>query len=229
MKVSLAFDLFGTLVNTEPIRKSLENYVEEQAGNFYKLWRNKQLEYSCRKSLMNMKIDYSQCTKEALDYCCSSYDIYLSGRDKKNLLKMFTSLPAYPDAADTLNQAKSEGFKLYVLSNAEKDTVTNLLHHNQLFSYFDKIITAQEAGVFMPSPEVYEYFIQNTGCNKETCWFVSGSSSDTIGAVNAGMKTVWVQRSSDNIFDPWNIHPDIILGSLTDMLDEINTPDEEYD
>lgn len=229
MKYSLAFDVFDTLINTAAIREALVDYVDDHAGSFYKLWRTKQLEYSFRKSLMKMPADFSLCTKESLDYCCYSFDIYLSGRDKKNLLKKFNSLPAFQNTEKALEQAKSEGHKLYILTNGNKDVVSELLHHNQLFSYFKKIITAEEAGIFKPSPVVYNHFIESTGSQKETSWLISGNSFDIIGAANAGLNTVWVQRSSENIFDPWNIQPNSVIGTLEELMDELNEYDEEDD
>ena len=229
MKYALAFDLFGTLVKTNAIRQTLEDYVDDQTGLFYNLWRNKQLEYSFRKTLMNFPADFSLCTKEALDYCCTAFDIYLSGRDKKNLLKQFSSLPSHQDVREALETAKTEGHKLYILSNGNRDVITDLLHHNQLYSFFHEIISAQDLNAFKPVPAIYEYFVQKSGRPKEQCWLISANSFDIIGAAQSGLKTMWIQRSSENIFDPWDIQPSSVIGTMAELTEELNSYDEDQD
>ena len=70
MKYTLAFDVYGTLINTSAVFDSLEQMIGDQAKDFMETWRNKQLEYSFRRGLMNKYTDFSVCTKEALEYCC---------------------------------------------------------------------------------------------------------------------------------------------------------------
>jgi 2-haloacid dehalogenase len=46
MKQTLAFDVYGTLINTSGVFNSLELLIGEKAKPFMDTWRNKQLEYS---------------------------------------------------------------------------------------------------------------------------------------------------------------------------------------
>jgi 2-haloacid dehalogenase len=60
---------------------------------------------------------------------------------------------------------------------------------------------------------------------KENAWLVSSNSFDVIGAISAGMKAAWVQRSQEAIFDPWDIEPTITISSLLKLREKI---DEYY-
>ncbi|HCW92385.1 MAG TPA: haloacid dehalogenase type II, partial [Flexistipes sinusarabici] len=44
--ITLAFDVYGTLIDTHGIKVELKKYAGEKAAEFSEMWRNKQLEYS---------------------------------------------------------------------------------------------------------------------------------------------------------------------------------------
>jgi len=52
---------------------------------------------------------------------------------------------------------------------------------------------------------------------------ISSNPFDVIGAASAGLRTVWVKRSKDAIFDPWGIEPTIIVESLCEISKKIVT------
>ena len=85
MKYTLAFDVYGTLINTSGIYTSLEKMIGEKAAQVMDTWRNKQLEYSFRRGLMNSYVDFSVCTKDALEFSCKSFNVHLSDEQKTML------------------------------------------------------------------------------------------------------------------------------------------------
>ena len=52
MTTTLAFDVYGTLIDTAGIAIELEKLIGKQATIFAERWRDKQLEYSFRKVLI---------------------------------------------------------------------------------------------------------------------------------------------------------------------------------
>jgi len=42
-----------------------------------------------------------------------------------------------------------------------------------------------------------------------------------IGAVSAGMRAAWLQRTPDAVFDPWEIEPSITVDNLYDLGERI--------
>ena len=49
------------------------------------------------------------------------------------------------------------------------------------------------------------------------CVLISSNPFDVIGAKAAGWQAVWVQRTPENIFDPWEYRPDVTISSLTQL------------
>ncbi len=83
MAITLAFDIYGTLIDTHGITESLKPIMGSRAVEFSRLWRDKQLEYSFRRGLMQNYQDFSVCTKQALDYASLFFHVEISEDEKK--------------------------------------------------------------------------------------------------------------------------------------------------
>lgn len=226
MKYTLAFDVYGTLINTSGVFNALEKMVGDKANPLINMWRNKQLEYSFRRGLMNKFVDFSVCTKDALEFSCKSFKINLSNEQKNALLNEYKILPAFDDVKKGLLSLKEAGYKLYAFSNGSANAVSNLLINAKIIDFFDGVVSVEDVEVFKPSPLVYKYFNKKTASTKESSWLISSNPFDVIGASSYGMKTAWVQRTKESIFDSWEdssnlgkqIKPTITVHKLTDLL-----------
>ena len=67
MSVTLAFDVYGTLIDTHGIISILHELIGDKAKDFSKTWRAKQLEYSFRRGLMQNYENFSVCTSQEHD------------------------------------------------------------------------------------------------------------------------------------------------------------------
>jgi len=222
MKYTLAFDVYGTLINTSGVYQALENIISEKAQSFMELWRNKQLEYSFRRGLMNRFVDFSICTKEALDYCCKAFKIDLSTGQKEMLMNEYKVLPAFLDTKTSLERLKNSNHRLFAFSNGSKNAVHGLLKNSGIFDYFDGVVSAEEIQMFKPNPSIYQHFNTQTDSTKSSSWLISGNPFDIIGAVSYGMKTAWVQRSPDTVFDPWGIEPTVVINDLSELSSKLS-------
>ena len=54
-----------------------------------------------------------------------------------------------------------------------------------------------------------------TNSEKENTWLISGNPFDVIGALSYGMKSAWVHRTKETIWDPWNYEPTVTINQLT--------------
>lgn len=223
MKYTLAFDVYGTLINTSGVYDTLKYLVGKDAKAFMDTWRNKQLEYSFRRGLMNKYADFSVCTRDSLEYCCKAFKIDFDAAQKDALLVAYTVLPSFPDVKNGLKQLKKSGHKLYAFSNGSSRAITDLLINADLYELFDGIVSAEDIQVFKPSPLVYKHFNKVTNSSKADSWLISSNPFDVIGAVSYGMRSAWVQRSEDSIFDPWGIEPTATVCAITDLNEKLNT------
>jgi len=218
--ITLAFDVYGTLIDAHGIVASLRKMVGDKAVNFSRLWRDKQLEYSFRRGLMRNYANFAVCTSNALDFACASCKAQLSEEQKKELLGMYRALPAFKDAHQGLARLQAAGFRMYAFSNGSADTVETLLANAGIKDFFLGIVSVDDLKTFKPNPDVYRYFLKKSGAPGSSAWLVSSNPFDVIGAISAGMKAAWVQRTAEELFDPWGIEPTIIVKNLADIREQ---------
>ena len=222
MSITLGFDVYGTLIDTYGVKRALREHLGERAEGFSRLWREKQLEYSFRRGLMQNYVDFSRCTSQALEYACLEYGLALSDGQKDRLLATYKELPPFDDATSGLEKAQKAGFALYAFSNGSAEAVTNLLRNAGLLGFFVDVISVEDLRTFKPSPAVYCHFLRRTGAFGSRAWLISSNPFDVIGAVSAGMRAAWVRRSESAIFDPWEIEPTLTVSGLDELADRVS-------
>ncbi|MDH5426359.1 MAG: haloacid dehalogenase type II [Gammaproteobacteria bacterium] len=217
MSITLAFDVYGTLINTHGIVSKLMQFSVANAEQFSQLWRDKQLEYSFRRGLMQSYENFAVCTSNALDYSCSYLGVSLSDEQKNELLTSYRRLPAFDDVIPALQQLKNAGYNLYAFSNGTATAVEELLTSAGISDYFLGVVSVDEIKTFKPNPATYQHFLTKSAATCSSAWLISSNPFDVIGAVSAGMKSAWVKRNSDAVFDPWGIDPTVIISKLSEL------------
>lgn len=219
---TLAFDVYGTLINTHGVVSALHELVGDQAQAFSQTWRDKQLEYSFRKGLMQNYETFAVCTSQALDYTCTRYGTNLSDTQKQDMMALYRVLPAFDDVAEGLKQLKKSGFRLYAFSNGAADALEVLLNNAGIRALFLGVVSVDDIKSFKPNPAVYSHFLRQSKATGGSSWLISSNPFDVIGAISAGMKSAWVRRSPEAIFDPWGIEPTITVNSLLELDNKID-------
>tara|TARA_B110000211_G_scaffold193708_1_gene221543 strand:+ start:221 stop:892 length:672 start_codon:yes stop_codon:yes gene_type:complete len=223
MATTLAFDICGTLIDTQGISQKLFDIIGAQATDFAHRWREKQLEYSFRRGLMRRYESFSTCTVQALDYTDRLFATNISITDKQALMDAYKTLPAFTDVTQSLILAQKAGFRLFAFSNGSESAVEQLLQSAGIRSYFEGVISVESLQTFKPNPDVYQYFLDKTNSQPGNSWLVSSNPFDVIGAVSAGMKAAWLQRNAKALFDSWGFTPTVTLKHLS-QLPELLSP-----
>lgn len=209
--------MYGMLIDTCGVSDLLEAFVGTQSSSFMETWRAKQLEYSFRRGLMKDFVSFSECTRNALDFTCELLKCKLSLEEKNRLMRQYKLLPAFPDVKEGLEKLKLANFRLFAFSNGSSVDVCGLLENAGIIHFFEAIVSVEEVKTFKPNPEVYAHFLQRTKSSELDSWLISSNPFDIIGAISAGMRSVWVKRSADAVFDPWGIEPTEIVNNITDL------------
>jgi 2-haloacid dehalogenase len=221
MTTTLGFDVYGTLIDTHGVVHSLAKHVGPHALAFSNAWRAKQLEYSFRRGLMKQYQTFAICTSQALDYTCSQFKVPIEQEARRQLLEEYQALPPFQDAMEGLARAKQSGFKLFAFSNGNGSEVEALLEHAELRDWFIDVVSVDEVKSFKPDPYVYAHFLKRADASGDDAWLISSNPFDVIGSLSAGMRSVWVQRSPEALFDPWGIEPTLTVQGLSNLADQI--------
>ena len=222
MPTVLAFDVYGTLIDTDGVVVKLQEFVGDTAEEFSRVWREKQLEYSFRRGLMRTYENFGVCTRQALDYTNVFFDAGLTAHQKAALLTEYRSLPAFNDVQESLVGLKADGHSLYAFSNGTADAIEALLLAAGIRDLFDGVVSVDDCQTFKPNPDVYEHLLKTVATSAGETWLISSNPFDVIGAVSSGLRGVWVRRFSESTFDPWGIEPTVTISSLRSLGDQIS-------
>ena len=217
MQTTLAFDVYGTLIDPLGISAALEEVLGDSAPRFAEAWRNKQIEYLFRRGLGRNYQPFSVCTAQAFDYTCRQFEQPVAHDDREKILGCYTDLPAYPGTTAALHNLHHAGVRSFAFSNGEPADLELLLTNAGLRDHLDGIVSVHDVQSFKPDPAVYARFLSAANCAASDTWLVSGNPFDVIGAHSAGWKTVWLRRAPAQVFDPWGISPDVIVGELSEL------------
>ncbi len=226
MKITLAFDVYGTLIDTAGITSALNKHLGDQAAGFSRLWREKQLEYSFRRGLMQNYRDFSVCTKNALDYACQYFQAEITATEKQNLMDEYRVLPPFSDVEEGLSKLKSSVFRMFAFSNGRAQEVISLLKNANVYHFFEDVISVDEVRSFKPNPAVYSHFLRRSEAVRSETWLISSNPFDVIGAISAGISAAWIKRSAEAIFDPWEIKPTMVVNGLLDLYEALSRMDK---
>lgn len=218
---TIAFDVYGTLIDTHGLVSMLEAFANEKAEALSQLWRQKQLEYSFRRALMRQYCSFAECTAQALVFACQSFQVELSENQRRELLDGYRRLPAFPDVSDGLERAREAGFRVYAFSNGVASDIESLLDHAGIRKYFIDVVSVDEIRSFKPDPEVYRHFMKRAESQPESTWLISSNPFDVTGSRAVGMNAIWVRRSMSAVFDPWEFQPTATVSDLAQVTDVI--------
>ena len=221
MTLTLAFDVYGTLIDTQGVTAKLQEVVADKATEFARVWRDKQLEYAFRRGLMQNYENFAVCTRHALDYTCSLYKLPLTEEQRRQLLEAYRVLPPFDDVQDALSRLALAGYRMYAFSNGSEEAVETLLKTAGIRNFFQGLVSTDDLKSFKPSPAVYAHFLRKAHAAGAEAWLISGNPFDVIGAISMGMHAAWVRRSPEAVFDPWEIEPTLTVESLRDLADRI--------
>lgn len=214
MQWSLAFDIYGTLFDPHAVKTALATRMApSKAAQVASLWRQKQLEYSFRRGLMQRFKDFQCCTHDALMYCNAALQLGLDHDELKSLMKAYSTLPLFPDVKPALEQLARQ-HRLFAFSNGSQAMVQELLSHAQVEGLFEDVVSVSEVKSYKPDPKVYTHFLRKTGSDPERSWLISANCFDVIGADAVGMRTVWLKRDAQQAFDPWESQSELVVSSL---------------
>ncbi|NQW02123.1 MAG: haloacid dehalogenase type II [Rhodospirillales bacterium] len=187
------FDAYGTLFDVVAAAKHCQDDLGDQWAPLAQIWRDKQLQYTWLRSLMDEYIPFWQVTQDALDYGLTTLKIDDAAL-RERLLNIYLQLDAYPEVASMLQKLKGAGLKTAILSNGSPEMLASAVTNAGLNEVLDGVLSVDKLRVFKPDSRVYQMAVDDLGVAKNRICFMSSNAWDACAAANFGFRVVWVNR-----------------------------------
>jgi 2-haloacid dehalogenase len=209
------FDAYGTLFDFASAAARCRRVPAESARALTTLWRDKQLQYTWLRGLQGRHADFWQVTGDALDFALDTLSIS-DPEVRAELMSLYRSLSAFPDALEALRSLKRAGFATAILSNGSPGMLADAVANAGLGELLDHVLSVEEVGVFKPHPSVYRLACDRLQLPAAAISFQSCNAWDAYAASAFGMRVVWCNRYSQR---PERLPgaPDREIGSLAEL------------
>jgi putative hydrolase of the HAD superfamily len=124
-----------------------------------------------------------------------------------------------PDAIEVLNELRSRGYKLGVITNGADWSQARKLRVTGLLPLFDLVVISEHERIHKPDPQIFTRAAERLSVPANECAFVGDHPrNDIYGAGAVGMKTVWYPGDQRWPADS-AITPDYTIAALRELLD----------
>ena len=145
------------------------------------------------------------------------YGLAYREEDGAALLAAVPTWGPYPEVPPALERLRTR-CRLAIITNSDDDLMAGNVRN--IGVPIDRVITAEQARAYKPSPVIFDYALRQLGCGPEDVLHVAqGFEYDIVPAKQLGWTRVWINRygkSGDPAYGPYHELPD--LSGLPDLL-----------
>ncbi|GJE98260.1 haloacid dehalogenase-like protein [Phanerochaete sordida] len=231
----LAFDIYGTILDTSSIAAALQPLLAVDAATaaqLSQLWRRYQLEYTWRLNSMGTYEPFDVVTRRALEHALAEHGLAPDARTLAHAMAAYSRLPAFADAAPALHAlAALPHVEVVVFSNGTEEMVTAALAAGALAPRARRMFLADAVRTYKPARALYDAlvrFVNSDGAEDDVpadrVWLVSGNPFDVTGARSAGLQAIWVDRPGRGWVDRAStFEPSTVVRGLGEIVDFVRS------
>jgi len=214
---AFVFDAYGTLFDVHSIVDTARAITSDpQALSL--LWRQKQLEYTWLRSLMERHEDFWVVTGQALRYAMRRLGITATEAQVATLMDAYLTLLPFPEVPSALRALA--GTPLAILSNGSPRMLESAVRSSGLDGVFAHVLSVDAVAMYKPSPRVYEMASRALGVEPGEILFVSSNGWDVAGASSFGFRTCWCNRANAPA-EELEVTPDYEVDRLDAIADKL--------
>jgi len=209
------FDCYGTLVDWNGgIREQLERlFGVERADEL--LVRYHELEPEIQTS--NPGMSYREVLTIALERLASEEGLMLPEGETSALARSLPSWPVFEDVGPGLEEARSRGWGLGILSNTDRDLIEASMV--EIGIAFHPVVVASEIGSYKPGKRHWEVLREQLGDDVRHVHVAQSLFHDIEPASELGIPTIWINR----LDEPADPRPTRTLTGVADLADTLDS------
>ncbi|MGM0766720.1 MAG: HAD-IA family hydrolase [Pseudomonadota bacterium] len=203
------FDVLETLIDLHPLAARLEEVG--QPAILLEPWFLRFQRDAMALTLAGDAAPFDAVARESLR---TETKYALSERDIEYVVEGFSTLPTFDDAAPALKKISEAGVTVGCLTVNSPDKTRRFLEGAGLAGFVDHVVTAQDAGVWKPHPDIYRFAAKRLDTPIDRLALVAVHAWDCHGAKRAGALSGWCARLEcrpGDVFLPADVTGDTLV------------------
>ena len=212
----LTFDCFGTLVDwRHGIQTTGELIFPGSGARFLDAYSSLESEVENEPPFKLYRAVLTETTRRA----ARVLEVSLKPDDATALVSTIPYWPHFADVGPALGRLQSEGWKLALLTNCDRDLIA--LTQQRLPVAFDAVVTAEDVSAYKPNPAHFLRFRETFGSSASAWIHVAQSYFHDIRPTHdLGIPRIWVNRQGEKD-DP--ALADAMIRGLAELPDAVGT------
>jgi len=217
---ALTLDLYGTLLDVESsVRQAFEGFlrargVSASPWDVVRLWETAYFQETMIDTLLGQgRTPFERVSRQCLGQALDRLGIAHTADDLEGLLASRDRGHLFPGVQEGLKVLRGR-YTLAVLSNGDLASLQRVVEN--LSIPVDQVISAQQAGVYKPHPEVYRTGLRTLGLGPDQVMHVASHAWDVRGAKAAGLRGAYVNRAGV-VYDDPRLPPDVAVGDFIEL------------
>lgn len=136
----------------------------------------------------------------------------------KEILGVFSQLPAHPDVKPALEKIKRSDSQAVLLTNGSRANTEKLARDAGIEPLVDDIVSVEDFKIWKPQAELYRLAVKKHACAPDEALLIAAHAWDVHGAMQAGLRGIWVKRQ-ELTYHPLMANPSGQATSLTEAVD----------
>jgi 2-haloacid dehalogenase len=194
----LTFDCYGTLIQwDEGLLAAVEQILSRRSGprvdaaTLIAVYDKHEHALEAEKPYRSFRSVAGEALSRAMAELGLAYDV----SDVEILTSRISQMPPFPEVVGALGALKRQGFKLCIVSNTDDDIIAGNVA--QLGGHIDRVVTAQQARAYKPSPQIFAHAWRTLGVDKEQIVHICASPHlDLAAARDIGFRCLWIDRGT---------------------------------
>lgn len=187
-------------------------------------------------NLTGMYRPFDVLTRCSFHHAAAEAGVQITPAQEQAIMKAYNGLDAFPDVQAALELiSKSQTLEAWIFSNGTESMITSSVETSRglaTASSHDtvsaaRIVSIDRLGVYKPSPKTYQHMVATADRQDapEKVWLVSSNPFDALGAVAAGMSSVWVDRGEtgwiDGLSEALDVRPTVVVHGVDEAVEHI--------
>ncbi|KQS95105.1 MULTISPECIES: haloacid dehalogenase type II [unclassified Rhizobium] len=193
----LTFDCYGTLIQwDEGLIAAMEKILSLKGRDidrdaFIKVYDRHEHALEQERPHRSFK----EVSARSLALAMEEFGLDFEDSDAEILTSSIGRMPPFPEVVGALGQLKAVGFRLAIISNTDDAIIAGNVA--QLGGLIDRVITAEQAGAYKPSTQIFHHAWKELGIGMDQLVHICASPHlDLTAAERLGFRAVWIDRGT---------------------------------